>query len=117
MIKNWEYLTFVKLIKFNGVQIKLNSNGIVATKKSQINGIVLITKYNKDSINLKGINKKKLLSKEYDLAQRAKQTYIASIYQPKTFFDLFQAAQTIEFLSHNIAFVNKKLQDQITNKF
>ena len=30
--KNWEYLTFVKSIKFNKIQIKLNSNSIILIK-------------------------------------------------------------------------------------
>ena len=36
--------------------------------------------------------------------------------QPEASFDLFQAAQIVEFLANDIAFLNKRLQLQITNK-
>ena len=36
--------------------------------------------------------------------------------QPEASFNLFQAAQTVEFLPDDIALLNKRLQWQITNK-
>lgn len=56
------------------------------------------------------ITKNKLLPKEQYLAQGAKGAYIASMHQPKASFNLFHAAQKIEFSSDNIAILNKRLQ-------
>lgn len=45
MIKNKEYLTSIYPLKFNGVQIKLDLNGIVLTKKIYVKSIFPITDY------------------------------------------------------------------------
>ena len=55
MTKNQEYFTFTQPMKFNGVQIKLDSESIVLTKKSHIGGILLVTDQNADSISLREI--------------------------------------------------------------
>ena len=77
--KDWKYLTFTKSIKFNKAQIKLDSNGIVLTKKSHVGGIFLVTKHDADSTSLSEIAKKKLSLKEQYLAQRARSAYIAFV--------------------------------------
>ena len=64
MTKDREYLTLVYPLKFNSTQIKLDSNGIVLTKKSQVGGILLVTNYAADSTNSKGITRKKLSPKK-----------------------------------------------------
>ena len=43
MTKDRKHLTLIHPLKFNGVQIKLDSNGIVLTKKSYIEGILSVT--------------------------------------------------------------------------
>lgn len=42
IIKDWKYFTFIQLLKFNRVQIKLDSKNIVLIRKSHINSIFLI---------------------------------------------------------------------------
>lgn len=49
MTKNKEHFTLIYLVKFNGAQIKLNSNGIVLIKKSYIREILLIVDHIADS--------------------------------------------------------------------
>ena len=63
MTKDRKYLTSAQPIKFNGVQIKLDSNGIVLTKKSHVGGIFLVTDHDADSICSRGITRKKLSPK------------------------------------------------------
>lgn len=63
MTKDWEYLTSTQPIKFNGVQIKLDSNGLVLTKESHIGSIFLVTTHDADSTSLRRIIKKSLLPK------------------------------------------------------
>lgn len=62
--KDKEYLTFAYFSKFNDAQIKLNSNGIVWTKKSHVKEIPLITDHVANSTSSKKITRKKLLSKK-----------------------------------------------------
>ena len=68
MTKNRKYLIFAQTLKFNGAQIKLNSNSIILIKKSHISYIFLVTDYNIDFTSLKRIIKKKLLPKKQYLA-------------------------------------------------
>ena len=68
MIKDWEYLTSLYLLKFNWAQIKLNSERIVLIKESHIGGILPITNHDADSTSLREITKKKLLSNKQYLA-------------------------------------------------
>ena len=88
MTKDQKYLTLTQLLKFNGIQIKLDLEGIILTKKSHISRIFLVIDHNSDSTSLKKITKKKLSNKKQYLAQRARGAYIASIYQPKASFNL-----------------------------
>lgn len=116
MTKDQEHLTSFQPLKFNGAQIKLDSEEIVLTKESHVGGILPVTNYDADSISSRGITRTKLSPKEQYLAQRARGAYIASVCQPEASFHLFQAAQTAEFSPHDIAMLNKRLQWQITNK-
>ena len=49
MIKNREHFTPTYFLKFNSAQIKLKLNGLVLTKKSYIEGILLVIDYTIDS--------------------------------------------------------------------
>ena len=89
MTKNREYLTPAHPLKFNGAQIKLDSNGIVLTKESHIEGILPVTDHAADFTSSRGITRKKLSPKEQYLAQRARGIYIAFMCQPEASFDLF----------------------------
>lgn len=64
MTKNRKHFTSSYLLKFNGAQIKLNLNGIVFTKNSNIEGIFLVTNLVVDFTSSKEILRKTLLSKE-----------------------------------------------------
>ena len=88
MTKDREHLTSFHPLKFIGVQINLDSEGIVLTKKSHIGGIFLVTNRDIDSTSSRGITRKKLLPKEQYLAQRVRGAYIASVCPPEAFFDL-----------------------------
>ena len=116
MTKDREHLTSAHSLKFNGAQIKLDSNEIVLTKESHVGGILPVTDHVADSTSSRGITRKKLSPKEQYLAQRARGAYIASVCQPEASFDLSRAAQTVEFSADDIALLNKRLQWQITNK-
>ena len=65
MIKNKKYLTFIHSINFNGIQIKLNSNKKILTKRSHIKKIFLSINYVADSTSSKKIIKKNYYSKNY----------------------------------------------------
>ena len=110
MTKDREYLTLTYPLKFNGTQIKLDLNCIVLTKESHVKGIFPVTGHATESTSSKEITRKKLSPKEQYLAQRARGAYIVSVYQPEASFNLFQAAQIVEFLLDNIAMLNKRLQ-------
>lgn len=116
MTKNREYLTPAYSLKFNGAQIILDSDGIFLTKESYVGEILPVTDNVADSTSSRGITSKKLSPKEQYLAQWASSAYIASVCQIEASFNLFRAAQTVEFLPDDIALLNKRLQWQITNK-
>ena len=109
MTKDREHLTSSHPLKFNRVQIKLDSEGIVLTKESHVGGILSITNRDVDSTSSRGITRKKLSPKEQYLVQRARDAYIASVCQPEASLDLSRAAQTVEFLPDDIALLNKRL--------
>lgn len=64
MTKDWEYFTPTQPIKFNRVQIKLDSNSIILIKESHIGGILLVTDHDANSTSSRGIIRKKLSLKE-----------------------------------------------------
>lgn len=79
MIKNCKYYSSTQPIKFNRVQIKLDLDGIVLSKKSYVSGIFLITDHNIDSTSFWRITRKKLSSKKQYFAQRVRSAYTTSI--------------------------------------
>ena len=64
MTKDREHLTSSHLLKFNGAQIKLDSEGIVLTKESHVGGILPITNHDANSTSSRGIIRKKLSPKK-----------------------------------------------------
>ena len=64
MTKEREYLTHAHPLKFNGAQIKLDSNGIVLMKASHVGDILPVTDNIADSTSSRGIIRKKLSLKE-----------------------------------------------------
>ena len=58
--KDREYFTPIHPLKFDDVQIKLDSNGIVLTIKSHVGGILPVTDHVADSTSSKRITRKKL---------------------------------------------------------
>lgn len=116
MTKDRKHLTPTYPLKFNGVQIILNSNRIVLTKESYVEGILLVTDHVANSTSSKEIIRVKPSSKEQYLAQKVRRAYIASMCQIEDSFDLSRAAQTVKFLPNCIAMLNKRLKWQITNK-
>lgn len=92
MTKDRKHPTSAYTLNFNGVQIKLVTNGIVLIKESHVGGILPVIDHIADSTSFREITRKKLSSKEKYLAQRARVAYIASICQPKASFNLSRAA-------------------------
>lgn len=59
IIKDLKHFTFSHLLKFYGVQIKLNLKGIVLTKKIYVSGILSIINHNTESTGLREITRTK----------------------------------------------------------
>lgn len=59
MTKDREHLTSIQPQKFNGAQIKLDSESIVLAKKSHVGGILLVIDCDTDSISFRGVTRKK----------------------------------------------------------
>ena len=64
MTKDREYLTPAYPLKFNGAQIKLDSNGIVLTKQSHVKGILPVIDHAADFTSSREITRKNLSPKE-----------------------------------------------------
>lgn len=64
IIKDKKYLFSTYSLKFNDIQIKLNLNRIVLTKKKYIRGIFLVIDHVTDFINSRAIIRKKLSFKK-----------------------------------------------------
>ena len=64
MTKNREHLTSAYFLKFNGIQIKLDLNGVVWIKKSYIEGIHSVTDHIANSTYFGGLTRKKQSPKE-----------------------------------------------------
>ena len=117
MIKKRECFNITNSIKFNDMKIEFQKNETIIIKyASYVKNILLIKNQNFSFINAKNIIRKKLNSKNQYVIQRARNTYVISICQFETFFDLAYAAQTINVISNNIVLLNKRLTWQIENK-
>lgn len=111
MTKSQKQLFIANSIRFNNIKIKLLKNkNITLNQKSPADEIQIIKNQNSLFINFRDLMKKKLIFKDQYFVQRAKDAYVASIYQSEIFFDFVHAAQSIDFLSDDITLLNKRLQ-------
>ena len=117
MIKKRECFNITNSIKFNDMKIKLQKNETIIIKyASYVKNISSIKNQNFSFISAKNIIRKKLISKNQYVIQRARNAYVISICQFETFFDLAYTAQIINVISNDIALLNKRLTWQIENK-
>ena len=117
MIKKRECFNTTNSIKFNDMKIELQKNETIIIKHtSYVKNISSIKNQNSSFISAKNIVRKKLISKNQYVIQRARNAYVISICQFETFFDLTYAAQIINVISNDIALLNKRLTWQIENK-
>ncbi len=125
MIKNRKSFISDNFLKFNETRIeRLSSNDfknsnemndsnevIYFRQETHIQDIQLIHLIESSSItNTREKVRINLNLKEQYIAQRAKETYLTSICQSKTFFDLSRVAQSTKIISDNIIALNKRLQ-------
>ena len=110
MIKKRECFNITNSIKFNDMKIELQKKKTIIIKHaSYVKNILLIKNQNFSFISAKNIIKKKLISKNQYMIQRARNAYVISICQFETFFDLTYAAQTINVILNDITLLNKRL--------
>ncbi len=102
-------------LKFNDTVIERQENDIYLRQIAQSDHLQSIKIVDFTTINFRDKVRLALISKKQYVAQPARETYIASICQLETSFDLSLAAQSIEVSSENIATLNKRLQWQIDN--
>lgn len=75
-----DYLISSHLLKFIRVQIKLNLEGIVLTKKSHVGSIFPFINHDIDSTSSREITRKMLSPKEQYLLSKVKDIYIILVY-------------------------------------
>ncbi len=112
MIKTREQLNFEHFLKFNDIRIeRIDSNDIIHFRQeSHIQNIQLINSIEFTIItNARDKIKKMLIIKKQYIAERTRETYLASICQSEASFDLFRVAQSIEIISNDIISLNKRL--------
>jgi hypothetical protein len=97
-------------LKFNDTVIERQENDIYLRQIAQSDHLQSIKIVDFTTINFRDKVRLALISKKQYVAQPARETYIASICQLETSFDLSLAAQSIEVSSENIATLNKRLQ-------
>jgi hypothetical protein len=114
MIKTREQLISNNSLKFNDIKIeRFDSNeSIYYRQKTHIQDIQLIQSIESIIISARDKVRIKLTSREQYVAQRARETYVTSIYQFEASFDLSHAAQSIDstFCSDDVITLNKRLQ-------
>ena len=117
MIKKRECFSTTNSIKFNDMKIEFQKNETIIIKHAlYVKNISSIKNQNFSFISAKSIVRKKLISKNQYVIQRARNAYVISICQFETSFDLAYAAQAINVISDDIALLNKRLTWQIENK-
>ena len=110
IIKKRKYFNITNSIKFNDMKIKLQKNETIIIKHtSYVKNISSIKNQNFSFISAKKIIRKKLISKNQYVIQRARNAYVISICQFEALFNLTYAAQTINVISNDIALLNKRL--------
>jgi hypothetical protein len=110
MIKSRNNLESNFSLKFNDTIIERQENDIYLRQIFQFDHFQLIKDIDIAIINFKDKIRLALISKKQYVTQRARDAYVASIYQFETSFDLSLAAQSIEISSKNITILNKRLQ-------
>jgi hypothetical protein len=110
MIKSRNNLELNSSLKFNDTIIERQENDIYLRQISQFDHFQLIKDVDIAIISSENKIRLALISKKQYVAQRARDAYVASIYQFETSFDLSLVAQFIEISSENITTLNKRLQ-------
>jgi hypothetical protein len=90
--KEREQLTQSNPLKFNGGNIKLETNSIVLTQERQCKNLRLVATHTADLTGVRGVVRKAVTPKDQYVAQRARGAYIATILQLEVAFDLSFAA-------------------------
>ena len=116
LIKLRKQLITTISIKFNGDYLKQTSvNSIFFNQKRLCQFFRSIKLQLIDFVNTKDTIKKLAISKNQYIVQRAREIYIALLFQSKILFDLSFAAQIINFKEKNAQALNRQLQWQIDN--
>jgi hypothetical protein len=110
MTKTREQLTFENSLKFNDIRIEqIDSHAIYFKQETHIQDIQLIQSIDTIITSARDKMRIKLTSREQYVTQRAREAYLTFICQSKASFDLFRAAQSIEYSSDDIISLNKRL--------
>ncbi len=83
---------------------------IKLSQETRVGGISLIKDHEASITSSRGVVRTNLSPKEQYIVQQARGAYLASICQSEASFDLFYAAQLIQFSPDDIAALNKELQ-------
>jgi hypothetical protein len=121
MTKTREQLISINFLKFNDTRIeRLESNKIriiYFKQETHIQSIQLINSIEFTIItSARDKIRTMLFFRDQYIAQRIRETYLISICQSETSFDLFHAAQSTEITSDDIISLNKRLNWQIINQ-
>src|SRR6266480_3773063 len=116
MAKNREKLTYISAIIFNGGKIKLEpDNTIILTQERQCRNLNPVNVKPVNLISSQGKIRTSVTLKDQFITQRARGSYIASVYQPEAIFNLSFTAQVINPTEEDAKHLNKRLQWQINN--
>lgn len=115
LTKERETLTEDKRVKFNGGIIQLEDTTITLTQEHHCTNLQPVTDRLATTTNSRKAVQENLTTKQQFVAQRARGTYITSVCQPETAYDLSVAAQAIEPKEKNVEALNKRLQWQVQN--
>jgi hypothetical protein len=112
MTKTREQLISDNSLKFNGTRIeRIGPDGtIYFRQETHIQEIQLIQLTESIITSARGKIRVMLIPRDQYIAQRARETYLASICQSEASFDLSHAAQSTEVSSDDINALNKRLQ-------
>ncbi len=117
MIKSREQLVSDNSLKFNDIRIeRIENDTIYFRQETHIQEIQLMQLIESIITSVRDKIKAMLISRDQYIAQRARETYLISICQSETSFDLSHAAQSTEMSSDDINTLNKRLQWQIINQ-
>ncbi len=109
MTKSRKMLDLKISIKFNDTIIARFENEIYLNQIIQIDHLQQIKKINADTISSRDVIRLDLISKKQYVTQRIRDTYLASICQLETFYDLFVVAQSIDYFLNDIEILNNRI--------